>query len=414
VETIEQRLPAAELERTMKIQEVILKAMAGKLKWWEAAEIIGVTDRTMRRWRERYQEHGYSGLWDYRKRSPSPKRVPVAQLEEVLQLYRDKYFDFNVRHFHEKLTEEHGIEFSYTWVKTVLQEAGLVARRKKRGSHRKRRPRRAMPGMMLHIDGSEHRWFGDERRYELISILDDATSEIYYAQLAEAESTRTVMAALRYVIETKGVFCSLYSDRAGHFFVTLKRGERVDLSRPTQVGRALQELGIKMIPAYSPQARGRMERSYGTWQGRLPQEFRLREITDVDQANEFLQTQYIAEFNRRFSVTAAQKGSAFVRLRRTDLDRIFSVQHERTVANDNTVALANRVFQLEKTRWRNTLAGQNVIVHEHLDGRVSIRYGPHVIAEYAANQLPAAASRGYPWAKPPHQTRRRHSERSIV
>jgi transposase len=393
VETIEQRLPAAELERTMKIQEVILKAMAGKLKWWEAAEIIGVTDRTMRRWRERYQEHGYSGLWDYRKRSPSPKRVPVAQLEEVLQLYRDKYFDFNVRHFHEKLTEEHGIEFSYTWVKTVLQEAGLVARRKKRGSHRKRRPRRAMPGMMLHIDGSEHRWFGDERRYELISILDDATSEIYYAQLAEAESTRTVMAALRYVIETKGVFCSLYSDRAGHFFVTLKRGERVDLSRPTQVGRALQELGIKMIPAYSPQARGRMERSYGTWQGRLPQEFRLREITDVDQANEFLQTQYIAEFNRRFSVTAAQKGSAFVRLRRTDLDRIFSVQHERTVANDNTVALANRVFQLEKTRWRNTLAGQNVIVHEHLDGRVSIRYGPHVIAEYAANQLPAAAPR---------------------
>ena len=272
----------------MKIQEVILKAMAGKLKWWEAAEIIGVTDRTMRRWRKQYEEHGYSGLWDYRKRSPSPKRVPVTDLEQVLQLYREEYFDFNVQHFHEKLNEVHGLAYSYTWVKTALQEAGLVTRRKKRGSHRKRRPRRALPGMMLHIDGSEHRWFQDDRSYALIVIMDDATNEIYYAQLVEAECTRSVMTALREVIETKGLFCSLYRDRAGHFFITPKRGERVDTSRPTQVGRALQELGVKMIPAYSPQARGRSERSFGTWQGRLPQELRLRNLTDMEKANEFL------------------------------------------------------------------------------------------------------------------------------
>jgi transposase len=256
VEAIEQQFPAAEMERVMKIQEVILKAMAGKLKWWEAAEIIGVTDRTMRRWRKQYEEHGYSGLWDYRKRSPSPKRVPVADLEQVLQLYREKYFDFNVRHFHEKLQEVHGIRYSYTFVKTVLQEAGLVEKRKKPGSHRKRRPRRPLPGMMLHIDGSEHRWFQDGRYYELIVVLDDATSEIYYAQLVEAECTRSVMAALREVIETRGVFSTLYSDRAGHFFVTPRRGGPVDPSRPTQVGRALQELGVKMIAAYSPEAEG--------------------------------------------------------------------------------------------------------------------------------------------------------------
>ena len=377
----------------MKIQEVILKAMAGKLKWWEAAEIVGVTDRTMRRWRQQYAEHGYSGLWDYRKRSPSPKRVPVADLEQVLRLYRDAYFDFNVQHFHEKLRQEHGLAYSYTWVKTALQEAGLVERRKKRGSHRKRRPRRPLPGMLLHIDGSEHRWFGDERYDELIVIMDDATSEIYYARLVEAESTQSVMAALREVIETQGLFCSLYSDRAGHFFVTPKRGEKVDRSRPTQVGRALEELGVKMIAAYSPQARGRSERNFGTWQGRLPQELRLRGITDRERANEFLRTEYISEFNRRFGVPAAQKGSAFVRTRRGDLDRIFSVQHERTVGNDNTVALDNRVFQLNKTRWRNTLAGQSVTVHEHLDGRVSIRYGPHVIAEYAQQELPPQAPR---------------------
>jgi transposase len=393
VEAVEQQIPAAEMERMMKLQEVILKAMAGKLTWIAAAEIIGVTDRTMRRWRERWQKHGYNGLWDYRKQRPSPKRVPVEQLQQVLQLYREQYFDFNVRHFHEKLVEVHGMRFSYTWVKTALQEAGLVKKRKKRGSHRKRRPRRPLPGMMLHIDGSKHRWFGDQRQYELIVVLDDATSEIYYAQLMEAETTRTIMMALREVIETRGVFCSLYSDRAGHFFVTPKRGDRVDLTRPTQVGRALQELGIRMIAAYSPQARGRMERNYGTWQGRLPQELRLRGITDIDQANEFLQNEYIGEFNKRFTEKAAQKGTAFVRLHRRDLDWIFSVQQERMVNRDNTVVIGNRVLQLEKTRWKDTLAGQTVIVHEHLDGRVSIRYGPQLIAEYASNGLPLPSPR---------------------
>lgn len=375
----------------MKAQEVILKAASGKLSWVAAAEIMGVTDRTMRRWRERLNEHGYSGLWDYRKRKPSPKRVPMETVEQVLRLYREQYFDFNVRHFHEKLRELHGIELSYGWVKTALQTAGFVKKRKKPGSHRKRRPRRPLPGMMLHIDGSEHRWFTDGRKYELIVILDDATSEIYYAQLVEAECTQTVMAALREVIETKGLFCSLYSDRAGHFFVTPKRGGKVDPSRPTQVGRALQELGVKMIPAYSPEARGRSERNFGTWQGRFPQELRVRGITDLDKANEFLRTEYIAELNRKFAVAPAQKGSAFVRIRRKDLDWIFSVQHERTVNNDNTVALANRIFQLDQTRWRNTLAGQTVVVHEHLDRRMSIRYGPHLIAQYAPEQLPPPA-----------------------
>ena len=177
----------------MKVQEVILKAMAGSLKWWEAAEIIGVSDRTMRRWRERYQEGGYDGLYDRRKRRPSPKRVPLKTAEKVLQLYREKYFDFNVRHFHEKLGSEHGIQLSYTWVKQALQGAGLVKPRRKRGKHRKRRARRPLPGMLLHIDGSQHRWFCDDRWYDLLVIMDDATSEVYYAQLVEEESTATVM-----------------------------------------------------------------------------------------------------------------------------------------------------------------------------------------------------------------------------
>ena len=274
----------------------------------------------------------------------------------------------------------------------ALQGAGLVARGKKRGKHRRRRERRPMPGMLLHIDGSKHQWFGDQRWHDLIAILDDATSEIYYAQLVEEESTRTVMAGLREVIEVQGLFCALYSDRGSHFFYTPKAGEKVDQYRPTQVGRALKELGVQMIPAYSPQARGRSERNFGTWQGRLPQELRLAGIETVEEANRFLRKRYIAEFNAKFRVAATQKGTAFRRSSRTDLDWIFTVQSERVVAKDNTVAIAERSWQLDKSRFRNSLAGSTVTIHEHLDGKVSIRWGPHTVGRFDAHGKPVQSS----------------------
>jgi transposase len=363
----------------MKLQDVILKAMGKTLTWIEAAEIAGMSVRNMQRMRQRYQEHGYNGLYDQRRGKRSYHRVPMETAERVLALYQERYFDFNVRHFHEKLREQEGIRLSYSWVKQALQGAGLVARRKKRGPHRRRRPRRPLPGMLLHIDGSKHRWFQDDRYYDLLVILDDATSRIYYAQLVEEESTRTVMAALREVIERQGLFCALYSDRASHFFVTPKTGEPVDKSRLTQVGRALKELGIQMIPAYSPQARGRSERSFGTWQSRLPQELRLAAITTVEAANRFLRERYLDEFNAGFAVKAAERGTAFRRCGRSDLDWVFSIQTERVVSKDNTVAIRDQWWQLDKTRWRHTLAGQTVTIHQHLDGTVSIRYGPHVV-----------------------------------
>ncbi len=366
----------------MKVQDVLLKAMAKKITWWAAAEIIGVTDRTMRRWKERMEAGGYAGLADRRKGKPSAQRIPLATVEEVLRLYRKEYFDLNIRHFHEKLRDKHKIHLSYTWVQKALQGAGLVAKRHKRGPHRRRRPRRPLPGMLLHIDGSKHQWLNDERWHDLIVILDDATSEIYYAQLVEEESTRTVMAGLRDVIESKGLFCALYSDRGSHFFVTMREGEKVDKHRPTQVGRAMKELGVQMIAAYSPQARGRSERSFGTWQGRLPQELRLAEITTVERANAFLRERYIGEFNAKFSVTAAEKGTAFRRTSRSDLNWIFTVQTERVVAKDNTVAMGDRLWQIDKTRFRSTLAGTTVTIHEHLDETVSIRFGPHVVGRF--------------------------------
>jgi hypothetical protein len=352
----------------------------------------------MRRWRERLEQDGYDGLADRRKGVVSAKRVPLETCETVLRLYREVYYDLNMRHFHEKLSHEHGIELSYAWVQKALQGAGLVAKRQKRGAHRRRRPRRPLPGMLLHIDGSKHRWLNDRDWYDLIVILDDANSEIYYAQLVEEESTRTVMSALRQVIEKQGLFCALYSDRGSHFFVTPKAGEPVDKQRLTQVGRAMKELGVQMIAAYSPQARGRSERSFGTWQGRLPQELRLAKISAVEEANRFLRERYIAEFNAQFAVAAQEKGTAFQRCSRTDLDWVFTIQTERVVAKDNTVAIGARSWQLDKTRFRHTLAGSTVTIHEHLDGSVSVRYGPHVVGRFD--------SQGQPLTKPNKQERR--------
>lgn len=366
----------------MKLQDVILKAMAGRITWMAAAEIAGVSDRTMRRMKQRYEDFGYDGLFDQRRGKRSILRIPMDTVEGVLKLYQETYFDHSVRHFHEKLREVHGIDVSYSWVKQALQGAGLVAKRNKRGRHRRRRPRRPLPGMLLHIDGSKHRWFTDDRYYDLIVILDDATSTIYYAQLVEEESTLTVMMGLREVIETQGVFCALYSDRGSHFFYTPTAGGKVDKSRPTQVGRAMQALGVQMIAAYSPEARGRSERNFGTWQNRLPQELRVAGITTLEGANRFLREHYIAEFNRKFSVPAQERGTAFRPCRRRDLDFVFSMQTERVVDKDNTVAIGDRWWQIEKCRWRYSLAKQTVTIHQHLDGTVSIRFGPHVVGRY--------------------------------
>jgi transposase len=381
----------AAVERAMKVQEVILRAVAKKITWIQAAEILGVSPRHMRRWKEKYEQFGFHALFDGRRGRASPRRVPSATLEEVLRLYRERYFDLNVRHFHEKLTREHGLAVSYTWTKGVLQGAGLVQRQRRRGTHRKRRARRPLPGMLLHIDASQHQWFCDERWHDLIAVLDDATSRIYYAQLVEQESTRTVLRALRQVVEAQGLFCALYSDRASHFWLTPKAGEPVDRQALTQVGRAMRELNIQMIPAYSPQARGRSERSFRTWQGRLPQELRLAGITTLEGANRFLRERYVAEFNERFSVAAAAEGTAFVPCTRADLDRVFCLQHERVVARDNTVSFARLTLQIERQRWRATLAGCRVIVYEHLDGTLSLGYGTHEVGRYSAEGRPLTA-----------------------
>jgi transposase len=371
------------MERAMKIQEVILRAASGKILWMQAAAILGISDRGMRRWKQRYEEHGYDGLFDRRRQRPSPKRVPLATVEKVLRLYREHYFDFNVKHFSEKLKEAHGIELSYSWVKTALQTAGLVARSRKRGRHRQKRPRWPLPGMLLHVDGSRHGWLGKGGgKQDLIVVFDDATSMMYYARLVEQENTETVMQALKAVGEEQGVFCSLYTDRGSHFVTTPTAGARADRPQRTQIGRALEQLGIELILAYSPQARGRCERLFGTWQGRLVQELRLRRITGLEAANRFLQDHWMGSHNRKFTVAAQQPGTAFIPYRGADLDRIFSQQHERMVANDNTVRFENLTFQIASQTFRYSLARCPVLVCRHLDHSFSVYYGQHLLGRY--------------------------------
>lgn len=371
--------------KAMKIQEVILKAASGEILWIEAADIIGVSYRTMKRWKARYDKHGYDGIFDRRMKGPSPKRVPFQELQTILGLYRTTYHGFNMTHFHEKLREHHGITRGYTFVKCALQTAGLVEKSSARGKHRKRRPRKPLVGMMLHLDGSTHEWIPDLPGvfFDLLVLMDDATGEIYEMLLADQEDTLNCMRLLKNCVAKRGIFCSLYSDRAGHFFFTPKAGGKVLEGHLTQIGRALTELGIRPIPAYSPQARGRGERINETLQGRLCNEFRLHGIKTKEAANLFLQQTYIRQFNQRFAVKTPQSGSAFVPVQpRIDLDLIFSVKEERTVGQDNTVTFERLVLQIEPAQLRVSFAKCRVLVHQHLNQTFSITFGPHLLGRY--------------------------------
>jgi transposase len=380
--------------RVMKVQEVIMRAMSGKLSWVEAAEVLRWSPRTLRRWRWRYEKHGYDGLYDRRKKSPSPKRVPMKTAEKVLRLYREEHAGWNVRHFHEKLVEEHGIKLSYQWVKCALQAAGLTPKGTRRQPHRRERERRSMKGMLLHVDGSTHEWMpGAGWEPDLMVFMDDADSEVYDAFFCEEEGTLPTLQGLKAVIEAKGLFCSLYTDRGSHFFHTPKSGGEVDRDNPTQVGRALAQLGIEHIPSYCPQGRGRMERLFGTWQGRLPQELQRAGIKTVEAANRYLKEKFIPWHNRKLKVAPKESESAFVPLGGVDLDAILCVQEERVVNNDNTVSWGKRKLQIGAQEWRGSLAKCRVKVCEHVDDTVSIRHGPRVVGWYDREGKPLEEER---------------------
>jgi transposase len=382
------------VERAMKIQEVILRAASGEIPWFKAAQIIGCSDRTMRRWRRRYERSGYDGLLDRRARRPSYRQVPLQEVEFVLRLYRERYDGFNVRHFHQKLREQHGVGLSYTFVKQALQAAGLVARKRKRGRHLRRRERKPCFGEMLHIDGSRHAWLALQPGLvmTLIVVMDDATSRMLYAQLWPEETTHAVLTALREVFAAHGLCMSLYNDRAGWAFYTPPDEGKVSKTVFTQVGRALDRLGVEHIPAYSPQARGRSERVNRTLQDRLINELKLAGIDDPSEANRFIREVYLPEHNRNFALPPADPTSCFVSAGGAQLDDILCVEVERTVTNDNIVRYENRFLQIPKQRDRSTCKGLKVKLRQHLDGTYSVIRGVKLLARFDADgrEMPAA------------------------
>ncbi len=383
--------PDAAWERAMTIQEVMLKALSGELHWFRAAEILGWSPRTLRRWRERYEAHGYAGLIDKRLLRPSIHRVPPGQVEQVLRLYRERYGEFNVRHFHEIARREHGVTLSYSFVKQALQIAGLVKKHRARGRHRRRREPRACFGELLHLDGSPHEWLALVPQWQgtLITVVDDATTALLYAQLWAQETTHAVMSALAHVLRTEGLPMALYTDRAHWAFHTPKAGGPVDKTRLTQVGRALQRLGIEHIPAYSPQARGRSERMNRTLQGRLVNELRVAGAATLETANAYLQAMYLPRHNATFRRPPRDPANAFVPLGRVDLDPILCHEAERVIAPDNTVTVAGHVLQIDRQPGRRTCAGLRVLVRQHLDGTFTITRPPDVpLGHFGADGQP--------------------------
>jgi len=371
-------------KRRMRFEDVLGRSERSELSQMEAAELLGISERTFRRWRDRHRESGLAGLED-RRLAPSLRRAPVAEIERMLGLYRDLYRGFTVQHFHEQLHKRHNYTLGYTVTKLHLQREGLVQRAKKRSAHRKKRPRRPMIGMMLHQDASTHAWLpGDARNYDLVVTMEDATSALYSAFLVDQEGTASSLRGLCEVVAAHGLFCSLYTDRGSHYFFTPEAGGKVSKTVLTQVGRALKQLGIEHIAAYSPQARGRSERVFHTLQDRLPKEFKLAGIDTVDAANDWLRETFIAEHNERFAIAAEQEGSAFVMDATGAWREILCIQEDRTVGQDNTVKWESLSLQLPPSRLRPHFVKTTVRVHAYPDGGSAVFWGPHRLGDYDA------------------------------
>jgi transposase len=367
----------------MRFLEVYERSRSRQLSYSEAAETLGMSERSFRRLRGRYEAEGEAGLLDRRLGKVSPHRIAADELHRVVSLYRDRYAGWTVKHFHERAQERHGLVASYGWTKSVLHASGLVRPAVKRSAHRKKRPRRPLPGMMLHQDGSKHLWLPAlGRQIDLIVTMDDATSELYSSFLVEEEGTASSLRGLHEVIARHGLFCAFYTDRGGHYFYTPKADGKVDKDTPTQVGRALAQLGICHIAAYSPQARGRSERMFETLQDRLVKELADAGIDTIAAANRFLRDTYLPAHNRRFAVTAAEPGSAFVPWAGGDLAEILCHQEDRIVGNDNTVVFGRLRLQIEPSPLRAHFVKATVQVRRYADHTIAVFYGPRCIGRY--------------------------------
>ena len=385
--------------RMLKLRETLTRWESGRLSQLEAAEILGMSERTFRRWARRFEAGGETGLTDHRLGRRAGHAVPSEWEKEVARLYRGRYKGLTAKHFHEYLTRDHGFRWSYSWTKSFLQSEGLIDKAPKRGAHRRKRDRRAMMGMMLHQDASKHLWLPGLGALDLVVTMDDATSGIYSAVLVEEEGTMSSFLGLAETIAAKGLFSSFYTDRGSHYFFTPEAGGKVSKEVVTQVGRALAQLNIKHIAAYSPEARGRSERAFRTIQDRLPKDFVLAGIVDdVTAANRFLRGVFVPMYNRLFAVKPELEESAFVPAGGLLWRDVLCVQEERVVAPDNTVSWNGRRLQIPPHPSRPHFVRVTVRVHEYPDGALAIFHGPRCLVRWTASE-----AAGLPAAKPPRR-----------
>lgn len=367
----------------MRFKEVYGRWQKDRLTQAEAALILGVSDRTFRRYIDRYEESGLEGLADKRLTQTSHRRAPVDEVIALVDLYSTRHRGWNAQHFHDWYSKNGGGR-SYTWVKNQLQQAKLIPKSKLKGVHRKQRTASAFPGMMIHQDASTHEWVSGQK-WDLVSTMDDATNEHYSMFFCEQEGTISSFQGVKETIEKRGLFSSFYSDRGSHYWHTPEAGGKVDKNNPTQFGRGMAQLGISMIAAYSPEARGRSERAFETHQGRLPNELALMGITTMEAANLYLRKNYMPEFNRKFAHPAREEGTAFMSFIGPPLDDILCEHYERTVQHDNCVRFENLVLQIYKNEYRCNYIKAKVSVHRYLDGTLSVFHGPRKLAEYDSN-----------------------------
>lgn len=374
--------------RMLKLRDVLSRFESGRLSQLEAAEILGLSERSFRRWSRRFEEHGEEGLIDRRLGRASGRAVSAAERARVEGLYRERYQGFTAKHFHEALVEKHSFRWGYTWTKCFLQSRGLIDKAKARGAHRRKRPRRPMEGMMLHQDASKHVWLAGQAALDLVATMDDATSEITSLFLIEEEGTASSFQGLAETFAKKGLPMTLYTDRGSHYFFTPEAGGRVDKSSPTQVGRALAQLGIEHIAAYSPEARGRSERMFRTLQDRLVKELAVEGIVDATAANAWIAADFLPRHNARFGCAAAEPGSAYVQVPESAWREVLCVQDTRQAGPDNTVRWKGKTLQIPPSPWRAHYVRASIRISEYPCGRIVLHHGPRRIASFTPDGTP--------------------------
>jgi transposase len=366
--------------RKMRFEELYGGWQQGKLSQEEAARVLGVCSRTFRRQICRYEDDGVEGLNDKRLCQASHRRAPVDEVMRLGERYRRSYRGWNVKHFYSWYTRDGG-KRSYTWVKNTLQKQGLVPKLKKKGVHRRRRERSPLPGMMLHQDGSTHEWVVG-KKWDLIVTMDDATNEHYSMFFVDEEGTASSFQGVQDVILKKGLFSSIYTDRGSHYWFTPEEGGKVSKTQLTQFGRAMQQLGIVMIPAYSPEARGRSERMFRTHQDRLTKELAAHHITGMEEANRYIKKVYLPIHNKEFKQKPPEEGSAFIPWVGAHIEDILCEQHERTVSPDNCVSFDGITLQIPPDKYRCHYVRVKVNVYRYMDGSLAIFHGPRKLADY--------------------------------